>query len=152
MKDNGCNKCGNNNSNLEDKYKCIFFNNDIPCGFQDINPQLFTIIAQIVGDVISKDVPSNVQNSLGNWFCLVGQTLLTYNAQQQYFESGPGNVFNPINRNSSNPDCPGNNTESTSDIEDDASGKNKDSVEIKLDTLENEIKILKKEMKKLRGK
>ena len=142
------NKSGNSKEN-----NCRFFDSDIPCGFQDINPELFTIIAQILGDVISKDMPFNVQNALGNWFSLLGQTILTYNAQQQYFEDGPGNIYHPKNRNSGNSDCPGNNGESMAGDSnvagDDLRGEKESKLESKINSLEYEIRIIKKEIRKL---
>lgn len=81
--------------------------NDIPNGFQSINPQLFVIIGQILGDIIAGNLPFNVQNVVGNLFQLVGQVILTFNAQQQYFQGGPGRYYNPTNYNVTNPFCKG---------------------------------------------
>lgn len=150
---NGDNNASENKSKNANDNNCRFFDSDIPCGFQDINPELFTIIAQILGDVISKDMPFNVQNALGNWFSLLGQTILTYNAQQQYFEGGPGNVYNPKFRNSSNSDCQSNNGGNTSDNSNVSSKSTSDrkegDLEKKVTSLENEIKTIKKEIRKL---
>ncbi|GKX66696.1 hypothetical protein [Inconstantimicrobium mannanitabidum] len=78
---------------------------DIPCGFQDLNPDLFVIIGALVGDALSGKLPFNVQNAVGNWLELVGQMILTYNAQQQYLQSGPGLPYSPTNKNISNMFC-----------------------------------------------
>lgn len=85
-----------------------FFNmgcHDIPCGFQSLNPRLFAVVGEILGDIIAGNLPFNVQNAVGNWLQLVGQVILTYNAQQQYFQGGPGRYFNPKYYNVSNPFC-----------------------------------------------
>lgn len=84
--------------------------NDIPGGFQSVNPELFVVVAEILGNVMAGNMPFNVQNAVGNWLELVGQVIITYNAQQQYFQGGPGRYFNPIYYNVSNPFC--NNTSS----------------------------------------
>ncbi|MBL4933169.1 hypothetical protein [Clostridium paridis] len=78
---------------------------DIPNGFQSLDPQLFVIIGTILGDILAGNIPFNVQNALGNWFELLGQVILTYNAQQQYFQAGPGLYFNPKNYNVNNNNC-----------------------------------------------
>ena len=79
--------------------------NDIPLGFQKMYPQMFVIIGEIIGNAVAGRIPVNVQDAFGNWLQLVGQVILTYNAQQQYFQSGPGRYFSPINYNVSNPFC-----------------------------------------------
>ena len=79
--------------------------NDIPNGFQTIPPELFALIGELLGNIIAGNLPFNVQNVIGNWFELVGQAILVFNAQQQYFESGPGRYFDPKNFNISNSSC-----------------------------------------------
>ena len=78
---------------------------DIPGGFQDLNPELFVLIGELLGNAIAGNLPFNVQNSLGNWFQLVGQAMLTFNAQQQYFQGGTGRYYNPKYKNVANPFC-----------------------------------------------
>lgn len=56
----------------------------------DIPPALFTITAEILGVLISESLRLNQQNSVGNWFELVGQVIETYNGQQQLRQQGPG--------------------------------------------------------------
>lgn len=80
--------------------------NDMPGGFQRINPMLFIVIGDILGDVMAGNLPFNVQNSIGNWIQLVGQAIETYSSQQQYFQSGPGRYYSPENLNITNPLCP----------------------------------------------
>lgn len=102
----GYSSCGKNDNG--DKTEDEFENSecrDIPNGFQDVDPQLFILIGEILGNILSGRLPFNVQNALGNWLQLVGQVIETYNAQQQYFQGGPGIYFNPKSYNVSNPFC-----------------------------------------------
>lgn len=93
--------CDNNNNNSNNNMGC----EDIPWGFQDLHPEAFIVIAEILGDVMAGNMPFNVQNAIGNWLTLVGQTILTYNAQQQYFQNGPGRYYDIKNKNVGNPFC-----------------------------------------------
>lgn len=106
----GYTTCDNNNTNEKsnDNETNKSYNigcNDIPNGFQSLNPELFIIIGEILGNIVAGSIPFNVQNSIGNWLQLVGQAILTYNAQQQYFQGGPGRYFNTIYYNVNNPFC-----------------------------------------------
>ena len=56
----------------------------------DIPPGLYTIIAEALGVYISRNLRLNDQNSIGNLLQLVGQVILTFNAQQQLRQQGPG--------------------------------------------------------------
>ena len=119
---------------------------DIPNGFQSLNPQLFVVIGEILGNMLAGSIPSNVQNSLGNWLELVGQAILTYNAQQQYFEQGPARYFNPRNYNVTNSffyTTSQNNTPNNS--------SNKSNCD-KVDKLESRINELMVEMEKIKNK
>ncbi len=78
---------------------------DMTGGFQNVYPQLFVLVGEVIGAIISEKLPVNVQNSFGNWLQLIGQVILTYNAQQQYFQGGPGRYFNPKYYNVSNSFC-----------------------------------------------
>ncbi|SFD29435.1 hypothetical protein [Clostridium uliginosum] len=80
--------------------------NDIPGGFQDLSPQLFALMSQILGLVMAENLPFNLQNAIGNWLELLGQVILTFNSQQQYFENGPGRYYNLKCKNVSNSFCP----------------------------------------------
>lgn len=140
----------NNNNNNNANIGC----SDIPNGFQDLNPQLFVLIGEILGNILAGNMPFNVQNALGNWLQLVGQIIETYNAQQQYFQGGPGRYFDPQNYNVSNSFC--NNSQNTNPRGNKSSSKEKSSEEnekIKeLELLINELKIdieeIKREIKK----
>ena len=97
--------------NYEDIFRGLGFDpfnpgcNDIPGGFQDINPQLYLVLGELLGNVIAGNLPINVSNSIGNWIELLGQVILTYSAQQQYFQNGPGRFYSPIYKNVGNPFC-----------------------------------------------
>lgn len=86
--------------------ECRNGNSDIPGGFQDLNPQALIVLATILGIDIASKLPFNIQSAVGNFFELLGQVILTFNSQQQYFQGGPGRFYNPIYRNAANPFCP----------------------------------------------
>lgn len=147
----GYNNC-NNKDNVDDfdpKERC----EDIPGGFQDLHPQLFVLIGDIMGQIMVGDMPFNVQNSIGNWFELIGQVILTYSAQQQYFQNGPGRYYNRKYKNVGNPFCE---TNPTPDNQNDGEGTGQ-SVGQSLDynkeilSLKNNIKSLTKEIESLKS-
>ena len=134
---------------------------DIPGGFQDLNPELFVLIGELLGNAIAGNLPFNVQNALGNWFQLVGQAMLTFNAQQQYFQGGTGRYYNPKYKNVSNHFCGenaasqaegpyggdgGGNSNNTN-----TNSKNSD-VNDKIEKLTKEIEELKEEINNLKNK
>ncbi len=47
----------------------------------NIDPQLYSISAAIIGAVISPELTPNEANSVGNWLVLVGDYLLAYAGQ-----------------------------------------------------------------------
>lgn len=98
--DNNCNN-GCNTDEFDPRERC----EDIPGGFQDLHPQLFVLIGDIIGQIMVGQMPFNVQNAIGNWLELVGQAILTYSAQQQYFQNGPGRFYNRKYKNVGNPFC-----------------------------------------------
>lgn len=53
----------------------------------NIHPTTYNLIAVAIGLVLVGDLSANEQNSLGNWFMLLGQYLDTNAAQQQLIES-----------------------------------------------------------------
>lgn len=73
--------------------------------FQNVNPELFIVVGELLGNVLANELPFNVQNAVGNWLQLVGQAIETYNAQQQYYQQGPGRYFTPDSFNVDNPQC-----------------------------------------------
>ena len=137
--------------------ECRCGDSDIPGGFQDLNPMLFIIIAQIIGDITASRIPFNVQNALGNWLQLIGQAILTYNAQQQYFQGGPGRYYNPIYRNSANPFCQNAVDESGANIagtSSRSSGKSSTTTSNSSDNkeLQKRVESLENEIEKLKSK
>lgn len=69
-------------------------NNGFP---PNTDPHVFSLIAVGVGYVLVNELTTNEQNSLGNWFELLGQYILTHAAQQQLIEARIEN--NNINTN-----------------------------------------------------
>lgn len=133
---------------------------DIPNGFQELDPQLFILIGEILGNIISGNLPFNVQNALGNWLQLVGQVIETYNAQQQYFQGGPGRYFSTENYNVSNSFCntsqnAGTNTNKQNKSTDNSSNtkekSSKESEEAKIKELERLINELKIEIEQIKN-
>lgn len=140
--------------------------NDIPNGFQTLYPELFVLIGELLGNIIAGNLPFNVQNVIGNWFELIGQAILVFNAQQQYFESGPGNFFDPRNFNSSNSSCSTNtnstnsnsqstttnssSTSNTSTSSKSSSSKSNDINISKLEELEKQVQELTNELNKIK--
>lgn len=143
---------------------------DIPNGFQSLDPQLFVIIGEILGNIVAGSIPYNVQNAAGNWLELVGQAILTYNAQQQYFQGGPGRYFDPKNYNVNNSSCtttPQNTTQNNSsnnerkssnksnrkDSNNAYSKKTSDENEVcEIDEIESRINELKYEIERIKNK
>lgn len=64
----------------------------------NIHPTTYNLLAVAVAIVLVGDLNANEQNSLGNWFMLLGQYLATNAAQQQLIEARIEN--NNININS----------------------------------------------------
>lgn len=157
------------NNSQNDGYYC----GDIPGGFQCINPQFLLVMGELLGNVMSGKMPFNIQNVIGNWLQLVGQAIETFNAQQQYMQSGPGRYYDIRNLNIDNPFCSQNQTSSQQSDYDDSSqyinrnstyqntsttGESKESeveklkkditvLEEKIEKLKNEIKEIKRDSK-----
>lgn len=110
-------------------------------------------------NIVAGSIPFNVKNALGNWLELVGQAILTYNAQQQYFQGGPGGYFNPIYYNVSNPFCSTTNTtQSTSSTKSKENNSNSDqniksseNKDDKIETLELRLNQLMAEIEKMKN-
>lgn len=71
---------------------------------QDVHPEAVLLTAEMIGNLSSLQMPFNVQNLLGNWLMLVGQIIITFNAQQQYWQSGPGLYYGQTD--GQQPACP----------------------------------------------
>ncbi len=67
----------------------------------NIDADSFTLSAMIIGYALIDDLSPAEQNSVGNWFMMIGQVLCTHSAQQQV-------IFNNDNQssNSNSPDVP----------------------------------------------
>ncbi|MDR5588003.1 MULTISPECIES: hypothetical protein [Clostridium] len=152
-------QCNSNTESNSTSTNC----NDIPGGFQDLAPQLFTLIAQILGLVMAGNLPFNLQNAIGNWFELLGQVILTFNSQQQYFQGGPGRYYNIKYKNVANPFCPnppthtdtnqtGDSYESSStNTSNNQSNKSSNKYESEIKNLKNSIEELRKEIAALKN-
>lgn len=125
----------NDNFDKENHSTC----KDMSGGFQQIYPSLFVLVGEVIGAIISQKLPINVQDSFGNWLQLIGQVILTYNAQQQYYQGGPGRYFNPENYNIQNTLCSESEKSSSKD-------------QRKIKNLEKDIKRLKSEIEQLKQK
>lgn len=155
---NDCENCRFGNKNADASEGARKACSDIPGGFQDINPQLFTIVTTIIGTIAAGNLPFNIQNAIGNWLELLGQSIITFNAQQQYYQGGPGRIYNPIYRNAANPFCSEATDESQANVSTSKkkSSKTKSNINSKesykddLEELKSEIIELNKEIKKLK--
>ena len=85
-----CEECRFGSSNADSTKSQREACSDIPGGFQDIPPQLLLVIGELLGNIIAGNLPFNIQNVVGNWLQLVGQAIEVFNAQQQYYQGGPG--------------------------------------------------------------
>lgn len=54
-----------------------------------LSPFEFTSLAVITGYIISCNLTVSQQNSIGNWFELLGQIILTFNAQGSEQQTSP---------------------------------------------------------------
>lgn len=62
-----------------------------------LDPYEFTLVSTIIGFIISPSLTINEQNSLGNFFELLGQIILTINAQATTLNSKKNvNIYNEI--------------------------------------------------------
>lgn len=71
----------------------------------NVNSKIYTTSAFIIGIILADDATPAEQNSLGNWFMLIGQVLCTNSSQQQVLNNrnGSSSSFNEhiINDNDS---------------------------------------------------
>lgn len=143
-----CENCmfGNENAEAtEDQRKAC---SDVPGGFQDFNPQILNLITALFGNIAAQKMPFNVQNALGNWLQLLGQVIITFNAQQQYFQGGPGRIYSPIYRNAANPFCSNSSDEGQANVSSSKKKKTTSSSENKVQS-SNDINELKKSISDL---
>lgn len=163
-----CNNCKPGNDKGEDSDSARYADSDIIGGFQDIPPQLLLVIGELLGNIIAGNLPFNIQNVVGNWLQLVGQAIEVFNAQQQYYQGGPGRYYNPIYRNVANPFCTSEVYETQNNVVDESktsgssninnkSQKHKSANEINelkvcIDNLCREIGVLKQEIDEIKKK
>ena len=143
-----CENCmfGNENAEAtEDQRKAC---SDVPGGFQDFNPQILNLITVLFGNIAAQKMPFNVQNALGNWLQLLVQVIITFNAQQQYFQGGPGRIYSPIYRNAANPFCSNSSDEGQANVSSSKKKKTTSSSENKVQS-SNDINELKKSISEL---
>lgn len=62
----------------------------------NIDASTFTISAFLIGYLLLDDLDPAEQNSVGNWFMMIGQVLCTNSAQQQVLNNKNNNNNNPI--------------------------------------------------------
>ena len=97
------NNTSGNSNDFRSNPKC----GEDPWGLQYLNPELVIVLAELIGNISAGNMPFNLQNLVGNWLMLLGQAIITFNAQQQYMQSGPGRYFDFRNANVNNPFCSG---------------------------------------------
>lgn len=140
-KKNSC-SCKIDPSGGADSNCCYNADLDIKGGFQNIDPFLFSLIGEILGNIISGKLPFNVANSVANFLALVGQILETYAAQQQYQQSGPGRFFNSAYKNVDNPFCQSISEDDSTDAFPGTSDDRLESIDIQLKNITESIKNL----------
>lgn len=157
-----CNNCEFGNKNAEADFSSRCANSDIPGGFQEANPQFLIIATSIIGTLLAEKMPFNVQNAVANWLMLLAQSIELFNAQQQYFQGGPGRIYNPIYRNAANPFCGDSSDESqrndsskpntsNSSVNSFNEEYNIQDLKLTIDELHKEINTLKKEITKIKN-
>ncbi len=157
-----CDNCkfGNKNAEADESSRCA--DSDIPGGFQDMDPQLLIVGTSLLGAILAGKMPFNVQNAVANWLMMLGQSIELFNAQQQYFQGGPGRIYNPIYRNAANPYCNNSSDESQQNVSQNpttnSSVNNFSNQELNLNELKktinelhNEVNNLKNEINKLKN-
>ena len=59
----------------------------------NINPEIFTLTAIVVGLIIEDDFTASELNAIGNWLILVGQIVLTTAAERQLINNRIQSVY-----------------------------------------------------------
>lgn len=105
-----------------------------PNGFPpNIEPNTFAFLGVLIGAILAQEMTINEQNSVGNWFELIGQYLLSTAAQAQLIQGRMQNQNNN-NQNIKN-NCGKNNNEKNPEI---------DYILAKMKRIEEELQKLKK--------
>ncbi|MBH1940223.1 hypothetical protein I5677_04845 [Mobilitalea sibirica] len=79
------------NDNMNYKSNKIDIKSSHYC-FATLPPKQFSVLAGILGVVISDELSINEKNALGNFLVTVGQAILTEAAQEQALESNSNNM------------------------------------------------------------
>lgn len=108
----------------------------------NMDPHVFSLIAVGIAYVLVGDLNVNEQNSLGNWFELLGQYMLTHAAQQQLMEARIEN--NNININSKNYKQTGN------PFTDNLNGKSNQTQRSEVDFLMDAVKKIQDELENMK--
>ena len=103
-----------------------------------LHPEAVITAAEVIGNISAWQMPYNVQNAIGNWLMLVGQAIVTFNAQQQYCMNGPGPCF-------------GENVSTQTSAQ--TVSQERSSIEQRLDLLEEQMAVLRQQLseQRLRG-
>ncbi len=102
----------------------------------NINAKTFTLSAIVIGYILIDNSTPAEQNSLGNWFMLIGQVLCTNSAQQQVINNRT-NKSNSSNRHI---------------INDDNINNSSDNVEEQIEMIKKVINAMKTEIENLKNK
>ncbi len=75
----------------------------MPNNLSKVPADAFTISAILIGFLLIDDLNPAEQNSIGNWFMMIGQVLCTNSAQQQVINNNNNQTATPpiVNNNSS---------------------------------------------------
>lgn len=118
-----------------------------------INSEVFTLSAIVIGYLLIDDSTPAEQNSLGNWFMMIGQVLCTNSAQQQVLNNNNqsnnanNSVFNDnIEDNETNNFAQNNNNNFYNDT---ASNNSNPDVQRQIDRINKVIKAMQQEIDNL---
>lgn len=116
-----------------------------------INSEVFTLSAIVIGYLLIDDSTPAEQNSLGNWFMMIGQVLCTNSAQQQVLNNNQSNnasnsVFNDNIENNRINNFAQNNNNFYNDT---ASNNSNPDVQRQIDRINKVIKAMQQEIDNL---
>ena len=101
----GYTKCRIDYSGGQSNNECKNADLDLAMGYQDLDPMLLVVVAQLFANEMALTLTSNQLNAYGNWLQMIGQTMQLFLSQQQYEEAGPGRYYNTAYKNAANPFC-----------------------------------------------
>ena len=114
----------------------------------NINSKTFTLSATIIGYILLDDSTPAEQNSLGNWFMLIGQILCTNSAQQQVINNRT-NQSNQTNEHTINSNKKNNNQNETNPNQ--KSNVNQDDINNQIKMIKKVIDAMQKEINNLKN-